>query len=483
MLAWGDEVEVDPVKSNDEFYEIKFDYYEELSDGGYERICRTGQINAKTPLIDPQNSKILKFGFVDVQQGDGIFIETPKNRKILIDGGNNQLFARYLASRYAGTSSQNPLEIDAITVTHGDEDHYKGLIEIYKSETNKLKHKQLYIHPHRIFHNGIVKGPSNKKVDEIFGKTVLYNNKKLLVDLVDDITSVPETRLNVRFQEWVEAINHWKKHGPIDIKRLETGDDDEFSFLKDENIIVNVLAPKTYKIDGQDALPLLKNPPTLLPRSDYSDEENEKQTKSYSASHTINGHSLVLKIQYGNVKILLTGDLNDESEKELSKYVSENNLNLQSEIFKVPHHGSHDFSSGFLRDVSPVVSIISSGDENEKAEHIHPRASLVGSLGRNSAVVDPLIFITELVAFFKVMDFVTPEKHIEKNGELVEMQQKDQKSTFFAFKRTAFGIVNIRTDGNRILVFTHSGKQNMKEAYAFTVDEKRKIEFQKVKKL
>ncbi len=81
------------------------------------------------------------------------------------------------------------------------------------------------------------------------------------------------------------------------------------------------------------------------------------------------------------------------------------------------------------------------------------------------------------------MNYVTPEKHIEKNGKLVEIQQKDQKSTFFAFKRTAFGIVHIRTDGNRVLVFTHSGMQNMKEAYAFTVDEKRKIDFQKVKKI
>jgi hypothetical protein len=53
---------------------------------------------------------------------------------------------------------------------------------------------------------------------------------------------------------------------------------------------------------------------------------------------------------------------------------------------------------------------------------------------------------------------------------------------FFAFKRTQFGIVHIRTDGRRVLVFTHSGKRDMKEAYAFKVDGNGHIEYEEVKK-
>ena len=41
--------------------------------------------------------------------------------------------------------------------------------------------------------------------------------------------------------------------------------------------------------------------------------------------------------------------------------------------------------------------------------------------------------------------------------------------TFFAFERTNFGIAHVRTDGKRVLAFTHSGKQGMNEAYRFTV--------------
>ena len=56
------------------------------------------------------------------------------------------------------------------------------------------------------------------------------------------------------------------------------------------------------------------------------------------------------------------------------------------------------------------------GEENEQKEYIHPRATLVGAPGRHSQTERSLIFITEMVAFF--------------------------------------------------LVFTHSGKEGTKEAYA-----------------
>ena len=47
----------------------------------------------------------------------------------------------------------------------------------------------------------------------------------------------------------------------------------------------------------------------------------------------------------------------------------------------MPHHGSADFSGAFLQAVSPVVSVVSSGDDTARKEFIHPRATLVGALG------------------------------------------------------------------------------------------------------
>ena len=44
----------------------------------------------------------------------------------------------------------------------------------------------------------------------------------------------------------------------------------------------------------------------------------------------------------------------------------------------------------------------------------------------------------------------------------------NKAKTIFAFSRTSFGIVHVRTDGNR-LIFTHSGQKDLKEAYSFDV--------------
>ena len=55
----------------------------------------------------PRNKNVvLKVNFVDVQQGDGAVIETPDGKVMLIDGGDNQLFARYLAGRFRGTTRE-----------------------------------------------------------------------------------------------------------------------------------------------------------------------------------------------------------------------------------------------------------------------------------------------------------------------------------------------------------------------------------------
>jgi hypothetical protein len=41
-----------------------------------------------------------------------------------------------------------------------------------------------------------------------------------------------------------------------------------------------------------------------------------------------------------------------------------------------------------------------------------------------------------------------------------------------AYEKSQFGIVHVRTDGKRVLVATNSGKDDQKESYAFTVDER-----------
>ena len=100
------------------------------------------------------------------------------------------------------------------------------------------------------------------------------------------------------------------------------------------------------------------------------------------------------------------------------------------------------------------------------------RYTLVGALGKFGRTNEPLVFVTELVAFFEMVGPTSPECHEMKDGVAI-MQDgqvvliKKIGKAFFAFRRTAFGLVRVRTDGERLLVYTNSGQSTLKEAYAF----------------
>jgi len=242
----------------------------------------------------------------------------------------------------------------------------------------------------------------------------------------------------------------------IQFKRLDNTSTGDFDFLASENINVQVLGPIVSEVNNRPALKFLRQPSKVIT---HIDDADDAPSGAYSASHTINGQSVILRLKYGNVSFLFAGDLNEEAEDIL---VAASGTNpIQSEILKVPHHGSADFSNKFFEAVKPLVSIVSSGDESEMKEYIHPRATLMGALGKHSRIDRPLIFVTELVAFFK-----------REGWSRVTAKQPAGKVApeYFGFSRTAYGIVHVRTDGKKILVFTHSGQKDLKEAYCFKIE-------------
>jgi beta-lactamase superfamily II metal-dependent hydrolase len=506
VLGWGDEVEVlnaDEVeKGKATRVEVRATKFIEQPDTSPKPEDVTGVIippkgtKAKDIIVRNEDSAVLKVDFVDVQQGDGSVIITPKGKTILIDGGDNQLFARYLAgrfNRFTKTSIKNPRKIDCILVTHGDADHFAGLVKIHDSEKvgNEGDWRRLVISPERVYHNGLVKRPSkdenNERIpdEKLLGATKLVGQGpkkfRVITGLEEDLLKRGlDKQMNKPFKDWRKALTEYneRREKKIEFRRLEKGMDDAFDFVteKEPNLKFEVLGPLTTPTGGAPALKFLGDPPRG-PRlgKDVLDIE-ENGFKGMSASHTINGHSVIFRMTYGGFRFLFTGDLNDESGRSLARAHRDGQLSLEAEVFKVPHHGSADFSGGFLQAVAPIVSVISSGDESARKEFVHPRATIVGALGKFSRVEEPLIFVTELVAFFEMVGATNVECHkldkagvaIIKDGVAVEVVPKNKRS-FFAFKRSNFGLVKIRTDGKRMLVCTNSGQTKLKEAYAFEI--------------
>ncbi len=461
---------------------------------------------------------VMRVSMVDVQQGDGMIIETPpddndETKIVFVDGGDNKLFARHAAARFRhrGSSDGEPLAVDLMLVTHGDADHFEGLNHIRNSEEEARESVRLFIHPKRIYHNGLIKGPSSLK-NAMFGKTVEHGGVPAIVDLYDDPTDDAAAK-NTKFKPWAATIDKWRERGDIETRRVAFGmdEDDLFGFLGD--VEVEIQGPFPIKVvdpdDGEekDALPFLHSPPSsvLVHLEDDTDAD-----KSLSASHTINGHSIALRLTYGNVRFSLTGDLNQESMHEMRKHLAPEQL--EAEIVKAPHHGSHEFDLDVLRDMRPVVTLISSGDESARKEHIHPRATLVNAAGSVSRGDTGLVLCTELAAFFalkkyshtrqELADFFEAEADdpkfldVEDGKVAVEdladffdrgVHERDWSERtalphFFGFERTNFGIVHVRTDGERVLVFTYAGKDGMTERYAFEVDDDHDVEFKNVRR-
>ena len=472
-LAWGDHVEV--LETTATHLRINTVKFEEKNDGSIlpveseAYICPTKSSGLKPAdiVIPKEDNQVLKVNFVDVQQGDGAVIESPDGKVILVDGGDNQLFARYLAARFRGTGAAKPKEIDCILVTHGDADHFAGLTEIHESETNSEPKKRLFIAPRRVYHNGLVKRPSKDKNGktipdkELLGPTTVVDNETVLTGLVDSLLDVPDEAMNLPFRQWKEALTTWNDRNKIEFRRLSFGENDAFDFFNGDGLEITVLGPFLTEKGDTTGLKFLGNPPKGPRIGHESLDLGKEGFKGLSASHTINGHSVVFRLRYGGFSFLFSGDLNDEASRILARKHQIGEINLRSEVFKVPHHGSADFSGAFVQMVSPIISIVSSGDESAKKEYIHPRATLMGALGRHSRVDEPLIFVTELVAFF----------NLEGWARLTDKKKGEKRGDFFAFSRTAYGIVKTRTDGNRMLVYTDSGKVDMKEVYAYSLDE------------
>jgi competence protein ComEC len=116
--------------------------------------------------------------------------------------------------------------------------------------------------------------------------------------------------------------------------------------------------------------------------------------------------SVVVRMVYGDVSFLFTGDVFSEAEA----WLVGTDAPIDSDVLKVAHHGSRS-SSGeeFVEKVSPVAAVISVGEKNR---HGHPHAETLETLHRH--VASALVFETMEVGY---IEFVTDGRTLEVTTE------------------------------------------------------------------
>ena len=140
--------------------------------------------------ISSQNGIYLKVAFLDVGQGDSIFIQAPNGKQLLIDGGPDGKVLTQLAE----VMPFGDRSIDMILATHPDQDHIGGLplvLSRYKVsniiEDGVVSESKVY----KELEQDITKDKIKKIIAKRGMRIILDQNKNIYLDILYPDRDVP----------------------------------------------------------------------------------------------------------------------------------------------------------------------------------------------------------------------------------------------------------------------------------------------------
>ncbi|WP_217581888.1 MBL fold metallo-hydrolase [Lysinibacillus sp. GbtcB16] len=220
-----------------------------------------------------------------------------------------------------------------------------------------------------------------------------------------------------------------------------------------------------------------KNIPYYVPKTgDLIEFDKDVTVKVLNANEHAtdnNDASIVLKVAYGNVSFLLTGDAGIALEKEMMQN------DVTATILKAGHHGSNTSSSEeFIRAVKPEVTILSYGEDNKYG---HPHAEVVDRLqamGSNiyaTAESGTIIVATDGVNYTvngkEASRAVTPKTPSTFLPTAVEIVSKDLVTEIVGIKNNGQQAVSLNNwqlislEGNQVFNFPNLSLQPGKIIY------------------
>lgn len=442
----------------------------------------------------------LEVNFVDIGQGDGCHIVLPDDRVLLIDAGIGTNMARFLSWRYNlrgrrvkgvdgvdpnDATGRDPFTIDTVVMSHPDEDHYGGLTPIFANP--KLRFN-------RVFHNGIVERPITA-ANQIAGLTYASGE-----DIGGYVTVGSEKFLWEMVQSDAEMKALSAAH-PTTTKRLLTAF--RTAIANSPNVQIASLSVRDGTMPGYTGptAPVFTLLGPVGQDVTFGGQTRYCLKKLGNEGVTKNGHSVVFRMTFGKLSMLVGGDLNTEAEDHLASAhgaltgslsklwqdavklrrkgptrsaaetnklqqltadldaaVTAGRATFRVDIAKACHHGSHHFTEPFLQMIDASATIISSGDAEP---HSHPRPDALGAFGKYGRGIRPLIFSTELARSTResspLSRYVTIiegfRSRIAAATSDAQRAAIDKEMEEYRDRHVAvYGMITVRTDGDLVII-------------------------------
>lgn len=268
--------------------------------------------------------------YIDVGQGDCIYIAFPDGTDMLIDCGSQGGSSEYQTSALNCLKALNPDgKIDRIMATHSDTDHISYLDEVLSE-----------------FQVGNVYMPN---IRPKLGKSVEIKKEVVAVDSLD--------------------ASKLKKFTDNDTIDTDTYAEFFIAALSEPNCNITLNIGK-YEIRGQDYTFTFY----CLSQKEW-DIRSLKDKKGRPDATQINAVSPIGILEYAGKKLVFTGDSNNSNEK----YYCETYPYVDCDVLKVAHHGSSTSSSkDFLQHVACEYAVISVG-----SSYGHPKKETLDRLKEN----------------------------------------------------------------------------------------------------
>lgn len=472
--------------------------------GSKARVSAKGH-ELEVPMARLTDKPLLNIWQIDVGQGDASLIRFPDGKWAAIDLGPARSgfintnsgrtavdFMAWMAFEdhvwmFQGAGGEaKTFHFDWIVFTHPDDDH----IGAGKQFVDKLGE---YWSVGTVYHNGMGRfdgtarkwasaaAPGMSQLGEVQGDDGDELYLSSLIDGFADVDTYEQPgpgrtwKLSGNWATILKELRDGRGATVVDLKRLS--DKSGGAALTAAPVAVKVLGPIEDTIPGTGA-----------PGLRYLDENETSGFYNLgSPSLTRNGQSVVLRIDFGDVRILMTGDLNFRSQALLLKRWSASEFACH--IGKACHHGSDDISWKFLKAMSPIATLFSSGDQET---HVHPRALVLGMTGAfaprlkwnkpqpngtvktvtqsfaghvEEELFAPLLYSTELSRSVAMRDgYKAFTRTAAPTGNLVHTEVGDCWLATKAegpFARLAdarivenltYGLINVRTDGKTVAI-------------------------------